>query len=300
MDPNFKEEILEFIKVLNLEKRALDEQENLLNARKKRFNESLQEFYKKITQEDDHSSTSSLPSLMEVELNIEDQSPKGQNTPSVKKEEELVVPKVPKNNEVLGQNKKLITPNDFKKPSIRISYADAALHPARLDSFPELQNERKQKWIDDYQYCWNDMYAGNSPELEQMGMTIEYASEYPRAIVFGEIEPLTVKVLYDYAYLDLLYVYDSKVLNELPEEIIKAFNELPKREGQITFIKFFKVSPENLEKGPTLVKMGTTNEETNLKIQQSSCLEERKIEFSEDAIATRRAHTYRLYFSAVM
>ena len=55
-------------------------------------------------------------------------------------------------------------------------------------------------------------------------MTIEYASEYPRAIVFGEIDPLTVKVLYDYAYLDLLYVYDSKVLNELPEEIIKAFN----------------------------------------------------------------------------
>ena len=85
------------------------------------------------------------------------------------------------------------------------------------------------------------MYAGNSPELEQMGMTIEYASEYPRAIVFGEIEPLTVKILYDYAYLDLLYVYDSKVLNELPEEIIKAFNELPKREGHITFIKFLKL-----------------------------------------------------------
>ena len=101
---------------------------NLLNERRRRFNESLQEFYKKITQEYDHSSTSSLPSLMEVELNIEDQSPKGQNTPSVKKEEELVGPEVPKNNEVLGQNKKLITPNDFKKPSIRISYADAALH----------------------------------------------------------------------------------------------------------------------------------------------------------------------------
>ena len=85
------------------------------------------------------------------------------------------------------------------------------------------------------------MYAWNSLELEQMGMTTEYASEYPRAIVFGEIDPLTVKVLYDYAYLDLLYVYDSKVLNELPEEIIKAFNELPKREGHITFIKFLKL-----------------------------------------------------------
>ena len=66
MDPNFKEEILEFIKVLNLEKRALDEQENLLNERRGRFNESLREFYKKLTQEDDHRSTSSLPSLMEV------------------------------------------------------------------------------------------------------------------------------------------------------------------------------------------------------------------------------------------
>ena len=57
------------------------------------------------------------------------------------------------------------------------------LAPAKiLNSFPELQNERKQKWIDDYQYCWNDMYSGNSLELEQMGMTIEYASEHPRAI----------------------------------------------------------------------------------------------------------------------
>ena len=65
----------------------------------------------------------------------------------MKKEEELVVPEVPKNNEVLGQNKKLITPNDFKKTLIRISYADAVLHPPRLNSFPELQNERKQKWI---------------------------------------------------------------------------------------------------------------------------------------------------------
>ena len=293
MDQNFKEEILEFIKVLNLEKRALDEQENLLNERKKRFNESLQEFYKKFMQEEDQGSTSSLPSSMEVESNIEEQNP-----PSMKKEEEVTVPKNhPKNNEVLG--KKLITPNDFKRPSIKITYADAALHPPRLNDFPELQNERKQKWIDDYQYCWNDMYSGNSLELERMGMTIEYGSEYPRAIVFGEIDPLTVKVLYDYAYLDLLYVYDSKVLNELPEEIIKAFNELPKREKQITFIKFFKVSPENLEKGPTLVKIGTTSEETNIRIQQPDCPEERKKEFSEDAIATRRAHTYSLYFNAV-
>ena len=108
MDQNFKEEILEFIKVLNLEKRALDEQENLLNERKKRFNESLQEFYKKIMQEEDQGSTSSLPSSMEVESNIEEQNP-----PSMKKEE--TVPKnLPKNNEVLG--KKLITPNDFKRP----------------------------------------------------------------------------------------------------------------------------------------------------------------------------------------
>ena len=88
MDQNFKEEILEFIKVLNLEKRALDEQENLLNERKKRFNESLQEFYKKFMQEEDQGSTSSLPSSMEVESNIEEQNP-----PSMKKEEEVTVPK---------------------------------------------------------------------------------------------------------------------------------------------------------------------------------------------------------------
>ena len=80
--------------------------------------------------------------------------------------------------------------------------------------------------------------------------------------------------------MDLLYVYDSKVLNELPEEIIKAFNELPKREGHITFIKFFKVSPENLEKGPTLIKIGTTNEETNLRIHQATCPEDKKKVFS--------------------
>ena len=63
------------------------------------------------------------------------------------------------------------------------------------------------------------------------------------------MNPSVVRILYDYAFLDLLYVYDSQVLNEMPEEIIKAYNELPKKEKQITFIKFFKVSPENLEKG---------------------------------------------------
>ena len=109
-----------------------------------------------------------------------------------------------------------------------------------------------------------------------MRMTIEYASEYPRAIIFGEIEPLTVKVLYDQAYIDLVYVYDSTILNELPEEIIKAYNELPKKDKQMTFIKFFKVSRENLEKGLVLIKIGTTNEDALVRIQLLACPKKKK------------------------
>ena len=74
---------------------------------------------------------------------------------------------------------------------------------------------------------------------------------------------------------------------------------MPKRERQITFIKFFKVSPENLEKGPTLIKIGTTSEETNLRFQQATCSEDKKKVFSTEAIAIRRAQTYSLYFNAI-
>ena len=152
MDQNFKEEILDFINVLKIEQKGIEELEKELKIKKKRFNESLEEFYKKFSNEDDHCSTSSLPSLMEIELNVKQQSSPLKKmeeieyeTSSKKKKEELFVPEVPRDKEVLGQNKKLVTPSDFKKSPIRITYADAALQPPRLNDFPELQNERKKK-----------------------------------------------------------------------------------------------------------------------------------------------------------
>ena len=90
MDQNFKEEVLDFINILKIEQKNIEELEEKLQIKKKRFKEYLEEFYKKFSNEDDHCSTSSLPSLMEIELNSE----KGQcsyeelNTPSMKKEEE--------------------------------------------------------------------------------------------------------------------------------------------------------------------------------------------------------------------